>query len=143
MVSTVDPWPLVGRKEERHLINATITGTGGFGGIAIAGAAGVGKSRLAREAITHVRPGRWIPRWARATTSARALPLGTFTEWAGGVATEPVVGHLHRTSLKPASPAATTSAPSSPAISPLPIGVTNWSSRLRHPTMRGERTLKP
>ncbi|WP_128970143.1 AAA family ATPase [Rhodococcus opacus] len=100
MVSTADPWPLVGRKEERHLINATIIGTGGFGGIVIAGPAGVGKSRLAREAITHVPPADGYHGGVRATTSARALPLGAFTAWAGGVATEPVVGHHYRASLK-------------------------------------------
>ncbi|MGW5153121.1 LuxR C-terminal-related transcriptional regulator [Rhodococcus koreensis] len=100
MVSTTDPWPLVGREEELHLINATITGTGGHGGIVIAGPAGVGKTRLAREAITHIRPGRWIPRWARATASARALPLGAFAEWATDTPTDPllvvrgVINHL-------------------------------------------------
>ncbi|MFD2157196.1 LuxR C-terminal-related transcriptional regulator [Rhodococcus jostii] len=84
MFSTADRWPLVGREEELHLINATITGTGRHGGILIAGPAGVGKSRLAREAITGVRPGRWVPRWARATASARVLPLGAFAEWIDG-----------------------------------------------------------
>jgi len=91
MVSTADPWPLVGREEELHLLNATITGTGGYGGIVIAGAAGVGKSRLAREAITGVRPGRWIPRWARATASARMLPLGAFAEWATDTPRDPLL----------------------------------------------------
>ncbi|GAF46476.1 helix-turn-helix transcriptional regulator [Rhodococcus wratislaviensis] len=91
MVSTADRWPLVGREEELHLINATITGTGGQGGIVIAGPAGVGKSRLAREAISHVRPGRWIPRWARATASARVLPLGAFAEWVTDTPSDPLL----------------------------------------------------
>ncbi|RYE43717.1 MAG: LuxR family transcriptional regulator [Hyphomicrobiales bacterium] len=91
MFSTADRWPLVGREEELHLINATITGTGRHGGILIAGPAGVGKSRLAREAITGVRPGRWIPRWARATASARVLPLGAFAEWVTDTPRDPLL----------------------------------------------------
>ncbi|MFD9669994.1 AAA family ATPase [Rhodococcus sp. NPDC059968] len=77
-------WPLVGREEELGLVNAAVTGADGYRGIVIAGAAGVGKSRLARKAIAQVHPGRWVLRWARATTSARALPLGAFTEWTDG-----------------------------------------------------------
>ncbi|PBC35513.1 helix-turn-helix transcriptional regulator [Rhodococcus sp. ACS1] len=75
---------MVGREEELSLVNAAVTGADGYRGIVIAGAAGVGKSRLARKAIAQVHPGRWVSRWARATTSARALPLGAFTEWTDG-----------------------------------------------------------
>ena len=84
-------WPLVGRDEELRLINAAVTAADGYGGVVIAGPAGVGKSRLAREAVTHVTPGRWMPRWARATASARALPLGAFAEWAGDIAKDPML----------------------------------------------------
>src|SRR5688500_14194294 len=62
-------WPLVGRDEELRLINAAVTAADGYGGVVIAGPAGVGKSRLAREAVTHITPGRWMPRWARAPAS--------------------------------------------------------------------------
>ncbi|QHE73541.1 ATPase / Transcriptional regulator, LuxR family (plasmid) [Rhodococcus sp. WAY2] len=58
-----------------------MTGADGYRGVVIAGAAGVGKSRLARRALANVHPGRWESRWARATTSARTLPLGAFAEW--------------------------------------------------------------
>ncbi|MFD2157193.1 LuxR C-terminal-related transcriptional regulator [Rhodococcus jostii] len=84
MKPSANTWPLVGREEELSLVNAAVTGADGYRGIVIAGAAGVGKSRLARKAITQVHPGRWVSRWARATTSARALPLGAFTEWTHG-----------------------------------------------------------
>ena len=73
-------WPLVGRTEELRLIDAAVTGADGYRGIVIAGAAGVGKSRLARRALAGA-PGRRESRWARATASARALPLGAFAEW--------------------------------------------------------------
>ncbi|MFC9553856.1 LuxR C-terminal-related transcriptional regulator [Rhodococcus sp. NPDC056960] len=84
-------WPLVGRDEELRLINAAVTAADDYGGVVIAGPAGVGKSRLAREAVTHISPGRWLPRWARATASARALPLGAFAEWAGDLAKDPML----------------------------------------------------
>ncbi|SEB29504.1 ATP-, maltotriose-and DNA-dependent transcriptional regulator MalT [Rhodococcus koreensis] len=74
---------MVGRAEELGLINAAVTGADGYRGVVIAGAAGVGKSRLARRALADVHPGRWESRWARATASARALPLGAFAEWTG------------------------------------------------------------
>ncbi|AII10356.1 helix-turn-helix transcriptional regulator [Rhodococcus opacus] len=84
-------WPLVGRAEELRLINAAVTGADDHGGVVIAGPPGVGKSRLAHEAITHISPGRWVSRWARATASARALPLGAFAEWAGDPAQDPML----------------------------------------------------
>ncbi|OUS95063.1 LuxR C-terminal-related transcriptional regulator [Rhodococcus sp. NCIMB 12038] len=93
-------WPLIGRTEELRLINAAVTGANGYGGIVIAGSAGVGKSRLAQESIHLIRSGRWVSRWVRATASARALPLGAFAEWTGDIAGAPmlvvrnVISHL-------------------------------------------------
>ncbi|MFD2157192.1 helix-turn-helix transcriptional regulator [Rhodococcus jostii] len=84
-------WPLVGREEELRLINSAVTGADDYGGVVIAGPPGVGKSRLAHESITHLGHGRWVPRWARATASARALPLGAFAEWAGDIASDPLL----------------------------------------------------
>ncbi|GAF46474.1 helix-turn-helix transcriptional regulator [Rhodococcus wratislaviensis] len=100
MKPITNTWPLVGREEELSLVNAAVTGADGYRGIVIAGAAGVGKSRLARKAIAQVHPGRWVSRWARATASARALPLGAFTEWTDLGTTDTmsavhgVIGHL-------------------------------------------------
>jgi DNA-binding CsgD family transcriptional regulator len=50
-------------------------------GILIRGAAGVGKSRIAREALSSAASKGHETRWAVATSSARALPLGAFAPW--------------------------------------------------------------
>jgi hypothetical protein len=59
-------WPLVGWQEELALV-AKALGAPGISGVALAGAAGVGKTRLAREALTAIAArGRGF-RWAIAT----------------------------------------------------------------------------
>jgi len=68
-------WPLTGRVEELRYVRAAIRGTGG---VVLAGAAGVGKTRLARDALALPQPSGTIVHWATATASARALPLGAF-----------------------------------------------------------------
>lgn len=62
-------WPLTGRDRELRLIFEALARTGG---VVLAGAAGVGKSRLAREAAGSE------PRWLVASDSAREIPLGAF-----------------------------------------------------------------
>ena len=52
------------------------------GGIVVCGAAGVGKSRIARETLSVAASQGWETRWAVGTSSARAIPLGAFTAWA-------------------------------------------------------------
>lgn len=56
----------------------------------LAGAAGVGKTRLAREALAvarrHGRPTRWVV----ATGSSNTVPLGAFAEFAGSFGRDPV-----------------------------------------------------
>jgi DNA-binding CsgD family transcriptional regulator len=73
-------WPLTGRAEELHIIEAALSDPGSFG-IVICGAAGVGKSRIAREALTSAALKGCEVRWAVATSSARDLPLGAFAPW--------------------------------------------------------------
>src|SRR6478735_6925853 len=51
-------------------------------GIVVCGAAGVGKSRIGREALTSAASRGYEIRWAIGTSSARALPLGAFATWA-------------------------------------------------------------
>ena len=70
------PWPLTGRDEELRRVAAAIRP--GAAGIVVAGPAGVGKTRLAREALA-VSGGRGVTVvWAHGSTAAQPLPLGAF-----------------------------------------------------------------
>jgi DNA-binding NarL/FixJ family response regulator len=71
-------WPLTGRAEELSLIGGLLHRRDGPLGVVLAGAAGVGKTRLAREALAVAQQRGAHTRWAAATASARALPLGAF-----------------------------------------------------------------
>lgn len=55
----------------------------------MAGAAGVGKTRLAREALAVAQQCGARTRWAAATASARAWPLGAFAAMLGVVGPDP------------------------------------------------------
>src|ERR1700758_1285053 len=59
-------------------------------GIVIYGAAGVGKSRIARAALSATKSQGCEFRWAAGTSSARAIPLGAFTAWAPSGVTDTV-----------------------------------------------------
>jgi len=70
-------WPLIGREAElRHVAEALAGGTAG--GVVIAGSAGVGKTRLAREAAELAAARGDAIEWARATRAAASIPLGAF-----------------------------------------------------------------
>lgn len=71
-------WPLTGRAEELRFIEAPARDQGPGAGVVLAGAAGVGKTRLAREALGAAGRRGIRTRWVTATASARALPLGAF-----------------------------------------------------------------
>lgn len=83
-------WPFTGRVEELARITGGLARICDCPGFVVAGDAGVGKSRLAREALATLA-GRCEPRWVVATRSGRALPLGAFTEWIGGTGRDPAV----------------------------------------------------
>lgn len=73
---------LVGRAEELELIAEALKGSRAFAGVAIVGAVGVGKSRLAREAVA--ASGHAVVHWAAGSTAARSIPLGAFVSWLPG-----------------------------------------------------------
>jgi DNA-binding CsgD family transcriptional regulator len=66
-------WTLVGRDEELDIVTS---GLRAGGSIVIAGSAGVGKTRLAQEALTAVGDGDATTAWAVASQSSRAIPFG-------------------------------------------------------------------
>lgn len=74
-------WPLTGRSAEMVTVETAIK-TPDVGGILICGAAGVGKSRLAREALSGAAAQGRETRWTVGASSARSIPLGAFTAWA-------------------------------------------------------------
>ena len=74
-------WPLIGRLEEMRVIEAAISAPA-VSGILVCGAAGVGKSRIAREALSAAASQGCETRWTVGTSSARAIPLGAFAAWA-------------------------------------------------------------
>ena len=80
-------WQLTGRSEEMRIIEAALSAPD-LSGIVVCGAAGVGKSRIAREALTSAASRGYETRWAIGTSSARALPLGAFATWTGADVTD-------------------------------------------------------
>lgn len=63
----VDAWPLVGREGELERI-AQARADGGCPGVVVSAVAGVGKSRLAREALAAAQREGAVIHWAQATT---------------------------------------------------------------------------
>ena len=59
-------------------------------GIVICGAAGVGKSRIARDALSAAVTRGCEGRWAVGTSAAQTIPLGAFTAWAQSGVTDAV-----------------------------------------------------
>jgi DNA-binding CsgD family transcriptional regulator len=82
-------WPLIGRSEEMRTIEAAIAASD-VSGVLICGAAGVGKSRIAREALSAAASQGCETRWTVGTSSARAIPLGAFNAWAPSGVTDTV-----------------------------------------------------
>jgi len=83
-------WPLTGRAEELDVVAATLDGRGDTAGIVIAGHAGVGKTRLTREAAACAANLGWTVRWIAGTTAAQPVPLGALAQWATVIDSQPL-----------------------------------------------------
>ncbi len=70
---------LAGREEELAAIRRSLGGPGAHHGVVIVGNAGVGKTRLAREALSNAAQSGHRTNWFVGTESAREIPLGAFT----------------------------------------------------------------
>jgi DNA-binding NarL/FixJ family response regulator len=70
-------WPLVGRDRELARI-AQARAERDCGGVVVCASAGVGKSRLAREACAAAEREGALVEWVQATSSAASVPLGAF-----------------------------------------------------------------
>jgi DNA-binding NarL/FixJ family response regulator len=72
-------WPLIGRARELEMLVAACRDAGGRGAVLV-GEAGVGKSRLAREALAAAQADGAHTIWIQASRSAAAVPLGALHE---------------------------------------------------------------
>ncbi len=75
-------WPLVGRAKEMRLIESAMSDPTTSGAV-ICGPSGVGKSRVAREALAAAASAGRKVRWVVGTSCGRGLPLGALASWAG------------------------------------------------------------
>ncbi|KOS54215.1 helix-turn-helix transcriptional regulator [Rhodococcus rhodochrous] len=72
-------WPLTGRGDELRIVRGVIAGDSSCAGVVIAGAPGVGKTRLAHEVLDRARTRRRTY-WTAGTESSRSIPLGAFVD---------------------------------------------------------------
>ena len=82
-------WPLIGRTGEMKAVEAAIAAPA-VSGVLLRGAEGVGKSRIAREALRAAAGRGYETRWTAGASSARAIPLGAFSAWVSSDATDTV-----------------------------------------------------
>ncbi|MEO3761283.1 LuxR C-terminal-related transcriptional regulator [Mycobacterium sp. B14F4] len=87
--------PLAGRDGELATIRRALSGGGGKSGVVIVGAAGVGKTRLAREVLALAERGGERTNWIVGTESARPLPLGAFTALISDAIADPMPNVRH------------------------------------------------
>lgn len=87
--------PLAGRDDELATIRRALSGGGHNSGVVIVGAAGVGKTRLAREVLRLAECAGDRTNWIVGTESARALPLGAFTALLDDTIADPLPNVRH------------------------------------------------
>ena len=73
------PWPLVGRIEELDLLSASVVEDSASW--VVAGAAGVGKSRLVTELLDRIAGAGIATATVRATRATATIPFGAFAPW--------------------------------------------------------------
>jgi DNA-binding NarL/FixJ family response regulator len=83
-------WPLTGRAEELRVIADAFCPDKPYAGVVITGSAGVGKTRLAREAMTLAAERGWTVRWVAGTLAAQSIPLGACVQWADRLDGDPL-----------------------------------------------------
>ncbi|MDZ4232782.1 MAG: ATP-binding protein, partial [Dietzia sp.] len=84
-------WPLIGRSEELTVIaGAARVGGGQARGSVVSGTAGVGKTRMAREAVAGWGARGARRHWIVGTASARSVPLGACGDIAGDFGPDPL-----------------------------------------------------
>jgi DNA-binding CsgD family transcriptional regulator len=82
--------PLTGRDSELGAIRRALSGAGNHSGVVIVGAAGVGKTWLAREVLRRAEVSGERTKWIVGTESAHALPLGAFIGALGEAMSDPL-----------------------------------------------------
>ncbi|CAJ1585851.1 helix-turn-helix transcriptional regulator [[Mycobacterium] wendilense] len=80
---------LTGRDRELTTLRRALSGVGNFAGVLVAGPAGVGKTRLARELLSQAAAAGTQTDWIVGTASARPIPLGAFTATIGEHVNDP------------------------------------------------------
>ncbi|WAC92101.1 helix-turn-helix transcriptional regulator [Mycobacterium sp. Aquia_213] len=81
---------LTGRDSELGSIRRALSAVGNHSGVVIAGAAGVGKTWLAHEALRRAAAAGERTKWIVGTDSAHALPLGAFIGSLGAAMSNPL-----------------------------------------------------
>lgn len=71
-------WTFVGRERELRRVSEALGRDAA--GVVVAGAAGIGKTRLAREAVAALPGGGWAVLWAVATRTAASIPYGALAQ---------------------------------------------------------------
>ena len=83
--------PLTGRENELEVIHRALNKVGNSSGVVIVGAAGVGKTRLAREVLVRAEASGARTNWIVGTECARPVPLGAFSASLGTLMSDPML----------------------------------------------------